>query len=141
MRVPPLFAFGAGYCNKKAKLNPNRGYLKPQGFDTVAFSSIASYLRRYVTLPDEIKEQLPPKEGVDMLKYIDLVAARNGKYKNIGQGNYSKLYKNPWLKDYDLLILSDTNYDTQIIYSNERLGNSVWKDVNDSRIQLVKRAA
>lgn len=141
MRVPPFFTFGAGYCSNSAKLHPNKGYLKLMGYDTVAFSSTAKYLKKYVTLPDEIKKTLTPKDAIDMFKDMEMVASGAKKRKDIGQGGYSKVYKNPWLKDYYLLVLNDTNYDTQIIYSNNKLGDAVWQDSTDPRVQLIKKAA
>ena len=52
-------------------------------------------------------------------------------------GNASKVYKNPWLDDYYLVVLSNAKSPTQIIYSQEPLGDAIWKDDDNIAIQIT----
>ena len=96
-------------------------------------------MRKYVTLPDEIKKILNPKDAIDMFKEMEFVALGISKGHKIGQGDFSRVYENPWLDGYDLLIAQDLNSNSQIIYSKHKLGNSVWADSDNNNIQIIKR--
>ena len=140
MKVPPLGELGMfgiqKYKNTKPKQNIQLSYPK----DSVSFSSNARYIKKYNTLPDEIKKVLSPKDAVDMFKDMEQVAKGSIKRRKIGQGNASKVYKNPWLDDYYLVVLSNAKSPTQIIYSKEPLGDAIWKDDDNIAIQIIKKA-
>ena len=139
MKVPQINClgyFGVRNC-AKTKSVPNS--ITPLKCDTVSFSSNAQYMRKYVTLPDEIKKILDPKDAIDMFKEMEFVALGISKGHKIGQGNFSRVYENPWLDGYDLLIAQDLNSDSQIIYSKHKLGNSVWADADNESIQIIER--
>ena len=60
------------------------------------------------------------------------------KGKEIGHGDSSKVYENPWLNGYDLLIIKDPETSEQTIYSANTLGDSVWYDRDNAAIQIIK---
>ena len=104
-------------------------------------ASIAYYLKKYNTLPAEIKKNLSPKDAIDMFREMEFVANGVVKRNCIGQGNESKVYDNPWLKEYHFLVLNnsnDTKLNSETIYTKlSHLGDAVWADTDDGRIQLV----
>lgn len=139
MKVPQINClgyFGVRNCVKKKCAQSS---LSPIKHDCVSFSSNAQYMRKYVTLPEEIKKILNPKDAIDMFKEMEFVALGLSKGHKIGQGDFSFVYENPWLDGYDLLIAQDLNSDSQIIYSKHKLGNSVWADSDNNNIQIIKR--
>lgn len=140
MKVPPLRAFDSFVQHKKILGPPIK---EPLSFkyqnDTVAFSSTAKYFKKYSTLPDEIKSIISPQEAVNMFKDMELVAQGKVKRPKIGQGANSQVYETPWLKDYYFIILKDdTPPTTQLVYSDKNLGNAIWHDKDDSRIQIIQ---
>ena len=115
---------------------------KPIDKDTVSFTSTAQYLKKYLTLPDEIKMVLSPEDAIDMFKDMEWLAQGRIKRGMVGEGKGSEVYKNPWLEDYYLLILKDTGKkDTVTIYSGEKIGDAVWQDSDNLAIQLLKKAS
>lgn len=140
MRVPPVLG---GYCfgmKNFPKNKSNKTHPIENSCDTVSFSSISKYLKKYNTLPDEIKKVLSPKDAVDMFKDMEMVAEGIVKRKNVGLGNSSKVFLNPWLDDYYLLVLKDTKTPTKVIYSKTPLGDAVWGDKDNMNIQIIKKA-
>ena len=142
MKVPPVCGlkyFGIQNFKKNVfkqeKQSPN---LPPK--DTLSFSSNVKYIKKYNTLPDEIKKILSPKDAVDMFKDMEQVAKGTIKRNKIGQGNSSKVYENPWLKDYYLIVLSNAKTPTQIVYSKKPLGDAIWSDSENMNIQIIKKA-
>ena len=108
--------------------------------DTVSFSSsTAYYLKKYNTLPSEIKNILTPKDAIDMFKNMEMIQKGISKGTKVGQGNFSRVYENPWLNDYYFLIVQDPTQTTQVIYSRHELGDSVWSDKNQL-LQIIKKA-
>lgn len=106
--------------------------------DTVSFSkSISKYIKKYATLPDEIKKILSPKDAVDMFQDMEMVASGTIKRDKIGFGTSSKVYETPFLDDYCFIVLADNKTPTQTIYSKMKIGDAVWKDNDNSRIQIL----
>lgn len=145
MKVPRIGFFGDVRMpkNNKTIYNPNFLKLKdPLGKDTVSFTSTAQYLKKYLTLPDEIKMVLSPEDAIDMFKDMEWLAQGRIKRGMVGEGKGSEVYKNPWLDDYYLLILKDTGKkDTITIYSGEKIGDAIWQDKDNLAIQLLKKGA
>ncbi len=141
MKIPPiggLSTFGVARHSKNKKEDTN--FIKPLKNDTISFSSNVRYIKKYVTLPDEIKKILSPEDAIDMFKDMEWVAGGVIKRGEIGKGEHSKVYKNPWLEDYYLLILeNDEDCDTITIYSGENLGDSIWRDEDNKSIQILKQ--
>lgn len=104
-------------------------------------ASITYYLKKYNTLPPEIQKNLSPQDAIDMFREMEFVANGVVKRKSIGQGNESRVYDNPWLKEYHFLVLNnvkDTKLNSETIYTKlSHLGDAVWADGDDRRIQLV----
>ena len=145
MKVPRVglcVGFAMPKVNKTI-YNPNAISLpKALDKDTVSFTSTAHYLKKYLTLPDEIKMVLSPEDAIDMFKDMEWLAKGKVKGKMIGEGKGSEVYKNPWLEDYYLLILKDTGKrDTITIYSGEKIGDAIWQDEDNLGIQLLKKAS
>ena len=145
MRVPRIGLSGNLRMPEiqKTVYNPNRVRLpKPLDKDTVSFTSTAQYLKKYLTLPDEIKMVLSPEDAIDMFKDMEWLAEGRIKRGMVGEGKGSEVYKNPWLEDYYLLILKDTGKkDTITIYSGEKIGDAIWQDNDNLAIQILKKAS
>jgi len=144
MRIPPLDV--SGYFGIPKKINTLRKesippVLPPYSPDTVSFSaSTAYYLKKYNTLPEEIKKILTPKDAIDMFKDMELVQKGVVQRTKIGQGKDSRVYENPWLKDYYSLIVQNPQKTTQVIYSRHGISDSIWSDADNGLIQIVKKA-
>jgi len=147
MRVPRI---GGVYTPKVRKNNASLYHRKlsdlPSGKTKVnklvSFGfSIAYYLKKYNTLPADIKKILNPKDAIDMFREMEFVANGIVKRNSIGQGADSKVYSNPWLKGYHFLVLnnpSDAKLNSETVYSKvNHLGDAVWADADDKRIQLL----
>lgn len=145
MRVPPIGTFGKFGVPKLSKMIPEKhssGLIKPIKQDTVTFTSTAQYLKKYITLPDEIKRVLSPQDAIDMFRDMEWLAQGRNQRCALGEGKASKLYENPWLDDYYLLIVKSPNTNGKfIIYSDKEIGDTIWQDSDDKRIQLLKKAA
>ena len=104
-------------------------------------SSIAYYLKKYNTLPPEIRKNLSPKDAIDMFQDMEFVANGLVRGKRVGQGSKSSVYENPWLKGYYFLVLNtpkDAQLTDETIYTNVgHIGDAVWCDNDDRRIQLL----
>ncbi len=143
MRIPPVSALGRFVVQRKVgKVNqtlpPEIPSLKS---DTVSFtSSFAYYLKKYNTLPNEIKKVLKPQDAVDMFRNMEYIERGLSKGHKIGQGKHSKVYINPWLEDYFVLITKEGFPTEQTIYSRYGLGDSVWFDKDNELIQIIKKA-
>ena len=144
MRVPQIGVFNSAYYSlgkKTQKLSDPPAPTTPE-VDTVSFGSTAKYLKKYATLPDEIKAILSPKDAIDMFKEMESIANGEVKRDKIGLGNKAKVYENPWLKNYCLVILTDKKEQgSQIVYSKRNLGDAVWCDKDDCRIQIIREFA
>lgn len=144
MKVPPFYVsglFGVHNSSLNTKLPMPQESLSPLKNDTVSFSSTAKYLKKYVTLPDEIKAVLSPKDAVDMFKDMELVANGKIKRKKVGSGYSSRVHEIPWLKDYYLIVLRDADMQNQVVYSDINLGDAVWSDNDNACIQIIKKSA
>ena len=145
MKVPRIGLFGDVRMPKfnKTVYNPSLFKLQdPLGKDTVSFTSTAHYLKKYLTLPDEIKMVLSPEDAIDMFTDMEWLAQGKIKRGMVGEGKGSEVYKNPWLEDYYLLILKDTGKkDTVTIYSGEKIGDAIWQDDDNLAIQILKKAS
>ncbi|MBQ9149778.1 hypothetical protein IJX73_02495 [bacterium] len=144
MKIPPLdISYYLGMQKRKnipkaASLPPS---LPPLQKDTVSFSSsTAYYLKKYNTLPSEIKKLLSPQDAIDMFKDMEMVQKGIVKRTKVGQGNDSRVYENPWLKDYYSLIVQNPQKTTQVVYSRLELGDSIWSDSDNNLIQIIKKA-
>ena len=145
MKVPPIGSFGTFGVQKLKKNSHKDSYFKPNFIeplksDIISFGSTAKYIKRYATLPDEIKKILKPKDAVDMFKNMELIAKGVIKKDAIGKGENSKIYENPWLPNYYVLILdkSQENVDTITVYSGEKIGDSIWQDEDNWNIQILQ---
>ena len=140
MKIPPLDVSGYFGIHKKTNGLKRKSLpptLPPYNPDTISFSaSTAYYLKKYNTLPEEIKKILTPKDAIDMFKDMEMVQKGIVKRTKIGQGNSSRVYVNPWLKDYYSLIVQDPQKTTQVVYSRYNLGDSVWQDNDNDRFNL-----
>lgn len=143
MKIPPL----NGFCNFGVFKNTKNCIDIPKDYrnntlakDCVSFSSKAQYIKKYNTLPDEIKEILSPKDAIDMFIQMDKIACGKEKEGKIGQGENSQVYENPWLDNYYVLILEEPSQKSTVIYSEKDLGDSIWRDGDNSRIQIIKGA-
>ena len=142
MKIPPLSSLGRFVVQNRmsSKYQQKLPPTSPLSNDTVSFSaSTAYYLKKYNTLPKEIKEVLNPKDAIDMFKDMERIQKGIMEGKKIGQGNHSRVYKNPWLEDYYFLIVHDPKKTTQVVYSRYELGDAVWSD-KDQSLQLIKKA-
>ena len=141
-RVGLLNGFTVPKINKTVYVPSMYKIPEPLGQDTVSFTSTAQYLKKYLTLPDEIKMVLSPEDAVDMFKDMEWLAQGRIKRGMVGEGKGVEVYKNPWLEDYYLLILKDTGKkDTITIYSGEKIGDAIWQDKDNRAIQILKRAS
>ena len=146
MKVPQINILGS-FALQRAKQDTNQtssalSMIEPLKQDTVSFSSTAKYLKKYNTLPEEIKKALKPKDAVDMFKNMEGIAGGYIKGEKIGQGNASRVYENPWLDDCYLLILQkDSTPEKHIVYSNAALGDAIWQDSDNNLIQIIRKAA
>ena len=143
MKIPPILSLGTFMLQKNNYPAANRQMtLQPLKNDTVSFSAtISRYLKKYNTLPDEIKSVLSPKDAIDMFRDMEFIQRGIQKGKKIGEGNYSKVYENPWLEDYYILISQNPEKTTQVIYSRHELGNAIWSDKDNGLIQIIKKAS
>ena len=145
MKVPRIGLLGNFRMPKVCNTidSPNKIRLpKPIEKDTVSFTSTAHYLKKYLTLPDEIKMVLSPEDAIDMFKDMEWLAEGKVKRGMVGEGKGSEVYKNPWLEDYYLLILKDTGKkDSVTIYSGEKIGDAIWQDNDNLAIQILKKAS
>ena len=144
MRVPRIDVMGHFMLrNQKSNSKFKELPLPPLEYktDTVTFSSsTAFYLKKYNTLPDEIKRILNPKDAIDMFRDMEMVQKGMTKRRKVAQGNQTKIYENPWLDDYYFLISQDPEKTTQIVYTRQELGNCVWSDKDNNLIQIIKKA-
>ena len=143
MKIPPILSLGTFMLQKNrntasGKLTP----LPPLQNDTISFSAtISRYLKKYNTLPDEIKNVLSPKDAIDMFRDMEFIQRGIQKGRKIGEGNYSKVYENPWLEDYCVLIAKDDFPVKQVVYSRYELGDAIWVDSDNQLIQIIKKIA
>ena len=70
-----------------------------------------------------------------------MIAMGSIKGDKIAQGKNASVYQNYWLDDYCFIVLKDNNSDKQIVYSREKLGDSVWSDKDNTRIQIIRQFA
>lgn len=145
MKIPPLDVFGKfgmrckGVVKNKSTIS---NILPPYNPDTVSFSSsIAYYLKKYNTLPEEIKKVLSPKDAIDMFKDMEMIQKGTIKRTKIGQGKDSSVFENPWLKDYYSLIVENPQKIKQVIYSRYGIGDAIWSDNDNYLIQIVKKVS
>lgn len=142
MRVPPTMTGGFfGIQKPYTKINATKDFMQTLKNDTVSFSSTAKYLKQYVTMPEEIKKCLSAKDAVDMLKNMEYIADGKTKGDKIAQGRQVSIYHNPWLDDYYFMIADSCDDGTQIYYNRTNLGNLIWQNDKDKRIQLLKKSA
>ena len=86
MKIPPILSLGTFMLQKNRNTVSNKlTPLPPLQKDTISFSAtISRYLKKYNTLPDEIKSVLSPKDAIDMFKDMELVAKGVIKRNNLG---------------------------------------------------------
>lgn len=142
MKIQPIKSLGRFIVQNKMRGSKNieRPFPQPSS-DSVTFSaSVAKYLKKYNTLPDEIKRILTPKDAIDMFQNMEFVQKGKIKGVKIGQGNYARVYENPWLDGYYSLIVHDPSKTTQVVYSRYDLGDAVWSDSENQLIQIIKKS-
>ena len=142
MRIPPIECLGHFVVRKNKMANLKKELpFPPVQKDTVSFSSSkAYYLKKYNTLPDEIKKLLTPKDAIDMFQNMEQIQKGMTEGIKIGQGDDSSVYENPWLDGYYIMIVQTPKKQIQTVYSRYPLGNSVWEDEKDNSLQIIKRA-
>lgn len=142
MRIPPVNTLGRFLVPKSGKVSQTLPPDPPLKKDTVSFSaSTAYYLKKYNTLPDEIKKILTPKDAIDMFKDMEMIQRGILKGKKVGQGNHANVYENPWLDGYYVLISKEGRSTRQTVYSRYNLGDSIWSDRDNELIQIIKKAS
>lgn len=140
MRVPPMSNCGLfGVRKNTHSLKQNPRMIKPIEVDTVSFSSKSKYLRQYATLPEEIREKLTPQDGIDMFQSMEQIANGRVKGTKVAKGGATSVYENPWLDNYYIMISTDIDDKTRVIYTQTNMGNLIWEDQKDKRIQLLKK--
>jgi len=146
MRVPRIGGVYTPRVKKNGKLIHNKKLTDPpvtkDEDKKISFrASIAYYLKKYATLPPEIQRNLSPKDAIDMFKDMEYVANGVVKRRSIGQGTESRVYENPWLNGYYFIVLNspkDADLLNETIYTRmNSLGDAVWRDSDDARIQLL----
>lgn len=142
MKIPPVNYLGHFVVRKNEKANYKKDLpFPPFEKDTISFtSSNAYYLKKYKTLPNEIKEILTPQDAIDMFKNMEQIQKGMTEGIEIGQGDDSIVYENPWLDGYYILIAQTPSKRIQTVYSRYPLGDSVWQDNKDESLQIIKRA-
>lgn len=143
MKISPINSLGRFVVqnSKKGNIKKPLETSQPPQTDTISFSaSIASYLKKYNTLPDEIKKLLSPKDAINMFKNMEDIQKGFSKGVTVGQGKYSKVYENPWLDDYYFLIVQNPKQAIQTVYSRRNLGDSIWFDKDNELIQIIRAA-
>lgn len=141
MKIQPIVSQGRFVVQKRkqAQKNIERPFPSPST-DSVSFSaSIAKYLKKYNTLPEEIKRILTPKDAIDMFKNMEYIQKGKISGVKIGQGNYARVYENPWLEGYYSLIVQDPRQTSQVVYSRYTLGDAIWSDSENQLIQIIKK--
>ena len=143
MRVPPIDTFGRFGVSKciKNKTNESLGIIKPIDRDTVSFGSTAKYLKKYVTLPDEIKKVLTPADAIDMFKDMEWLAQGKIDREKLGENKNSAMYDNPWLDNYYFLVLRNPENGEVLIYTDNSTYDTVWQDNDNVGIKLLKKTA
>lgn len=140
MRVPPMSGCGLfGVQKNTHSLKQNPQMIKPIQKDTVTFSSKSKYLRQYATLPQEIREKLTPQDGIDMFQNMEQIANGRTKGTKVAKGVATDVYENPWLDNYYIMISANLDDETRVIYTKTNMGDLVWEDPKDKRIQLLKK--
>ena len=147
MRVPRIGGIYTPRVKKSNKAGVHRKLSDPPvpGSDTSTQTnfgaSITYYLKKYATLPPEIQNNLSPSDAIDMFREMEYIANGVKSAKSIGQGPQAKVYENPWLEGYSFIVLNspyDSSLATETIYSKaNHIGDAVWCDDSDSRIQLL----
>ena len=140
MKIPPVNTLGRFVVQKNRRKISSETTSTLLKNDTITFgSSIAYYLKKYATLPSEIKEMLSPKDAIDMFKNMELIQKGQTKGVKVGQGNHARVYQNPWLNGYYSLIIDGAMEDTQTIYSRYSLGKVIWGDEDNHAIQIIQQ--
>ncbi len=153
MRVPSVFLLGFGKSRAKM-LNENNcaapckddlsleklpKIILDLNKDTVSFTaSTAKYMKKYATLPDDIKQHLLPKDGMDMLKDMEWVAAGRIKRAKI-EDDSSIVYVNPWLKDYYVMVMKPEGDKTCAFYGEKIVADVIWQDKDNPGIHIIKK--
>ena len=91
MKIPPVGILNRFVVQKKSKNSMHKLPLPPLTKDTISFTSTAYYLKKYNTLPEEIKKILKPQDAIDMFKNMEMIQNGTRKGIKIGQGNYSSV--------------------------------------------------
>ena len=140
MKIQPVNLLGRFVVQKQKKSSERIERPFPQlSKDTVSFNaSLVGYIKKYNTLPDDIKKILLPKDAIDMFMNMEFLQKGKMQGRKIGQGSYGRVYANPWLKGYYTLIVQDPNKTTQVVYSRCNLGDAVWQDGDNQLIQIIK---
>ncbi len=152
MKIPPVFGYEKFKPLKKSAHNFAKNFdsklqncalssKDPLG-DSISFSSTAKYIKKYNTLPDEIKKILPAKDAQAMFKDMEKAARGLSKREKIGRGENAIVYSNPWLDGYCVLILNEKVDNSALVFSEKILGNSVWADGDyGDKIQIIRECA
>lgn len=141
MKIPPIGNLGCFVVqNYKKGLNKKPAVSRSLSEkDVISFgTSTAYYLKKYKTLPEEIRNILSPKDAIDMFRNMESIQKGSIKGKKIGQGKNSTVFKNPWLEKYYFLIIDNPKESTQLVYSRYNLGDAIWSDKDNDLIQLIK---
>ena len=146
MRVPPISKCGAFAVQRNAHFLKHGQQMscptvKSVTKDTVTFSSKSKYLKQYASLPYEIREKLSPSDGIDMFQNMELIANGLTKGNKLAENKYVDVYENPWLNGYYFMISTNIDDDTRVIYSQTNMGDLVWEDPKDKRMQMLKKVS
>lgn len=143
MKVPSIILFGLNKYKPAVKKLTDSPFLKAAympwlKFDSISFSSTAKYLKKYATLPDEIKNNLTPSDGIDMLKDMEMVAKGKIKRGKL-EDNKSIVYVNPWLSDYYMMITKADDDTACAFYSEKIIADIIWEDKENPNMYLIKK--
>ena len=156
MKVPPIGVFRnfgvVSNTNNTSRSQCLTKMIEPLEHDTLSFSSKARYIRKYNSLPDEIKDYLPVSDAEEVFTYMENVAKTIDKInKNKSKEDleespvraYAITGKQAPLGDcqWYFIVAPIPNSESQKVKSPVELSDSIWADPDDTRIQIMRAIA
>lgn len=143
MKVPSVILFGLSAVKKATQKSYGPPFAKIKYMpwlrsDTVSFSSTAKYLKKYASLPDDVKQHLTPSDGIDMFKDMEMVAQGKIKRGKL-EDDKSIVYINPWLSDYYMMVVKPDNQTTCAFYGEKIVADIIWSDKENPNMYLIKK--
>lgn len=156
MKVPPIgvfrnFGVVSNATNISSRSQCLTSMIEPLEKDTLSFSSKAKYIRKYNSLPDEIKSYLPVSDAEEVFMYMENVAkAVDRKNRNKPKENletpvraYAITGKQAGVNgcQWYFIVAPTPNSESQMVKSPVELSDSIWADPDDTRIQIMRAIA